>query len=313
MTRIFTAPAKVIISGEHAVVYGKPALVAAIDFRLQCQVRPSTKPSPDGKQIQIIQTVKDYLSSHHIPYKDTQISLRIRSDIPLGRGLGSSAALSVAAVAACLDYFAPGREFSRETINSIAYKVEKLFHKNPSGVDNSASCMGGLIFYRKEFEFLKLISALPFKLPATIEQDLYLIDSGKPSESTADMVNLVGDRYNADPTGTEAILARIEKVTKRLVVSVVSENRQFFEKCITENEQLLEDIGVVSPKAVSLISTLKQYGKGKITGAGGKKNGSGFILFLADRGKGADLEAYLTSQRIKHLKFRQDYAGLKPL
>ena len=160
----YSAPAKVILSGEHGVVYGKPALVVAINLRLRCSAMISTTKLTHELTLFISKTVESYLQKKRIPFKNKYIALKFQSDIPSNRGLGSSAALSVAAAAAYL-HVSTGHSMDRETINNVAYHIEKRFHANPSGVDVSASCFGGLIFYRKEFEFLKTISPLNFKLP----------------------------------------------------------------------------------------------------------------------------------------------------
>lgn len=309
MKTSFSAPAKVILSGEHAVVYGKPAFVSAVQLYLTCTVDKASAEIKDDKFRHITDAVREYLRSHKISFADEPASIRISSAIPVGRGLGSSAALSVAAVAALLTYYAPDEKFTQDTINSLAYKVEKMFHKNPSGVDNSAATFGGLLYYRKEFEFLKCISALTFKIPPAIEQNLYLIDTGKPKESTADMVNHVGTRYNQDTAHIEELMNKIEKTTRRMVVAIIKEDPIFFNTCISDNHDLLMELGVVSPKAVAIINDLKPYGVGKITGAGGIKNGSGFILFSCVDKK--EFEQVLNQKNLKFIKFKQDYTGFK--
>lgn len=307
----YSAPAKVILSGEHAVVYGKPALVCAIDQRLEFTVfdRSSQNGNSEKGEIVLMITdkVKQYLKDKKIKFTDKSFDFEINSAIPIGRGLGSSAALSVAAVSAFLKFYT-GDDFEKEVINNLAFQIEKHFHKNPSGVDNTASCFGGLIFYRREFEFLKNISVLPFRIPKKIEENLFLIDSGAPIETTAEMVEMVGRMYNKKPSYTEQILNDIEKTTKRMVVAIIKEDVGFFQQTLLDNEILLEMLGVVSSKTKKLLKNLSQFGVGKITGAGGKKAGSGFILFFADKKR--ELENYLNRQKIYFYKFKADFKGV---
>jgi len=306
----YSAPAKVILSGEHAVVYGKPALVCAINKQLNFSVKEAKKKknNKDGNPISIIdQIVKKYLEKEKINYQPKNFSFLIDSLIPIGRGLGSSAALSVTAVAALLKFYT-GRDFDKEIINNLAYLAEKHFHKNPSGVDNTTSCFGGLIFYRKEFEFLKNISVLNFKIPKIIEDNLFLIDSGKPKETTAQMVELVKEKYNQKPHLVEEIFDEIEKITKRITVALVKEDARFFAENLFENQLRLELLGVVSKKAKQLLENLSRFGIGKITGAGGVGEGSGFILFYAfDKKK---LINYLEKNKISYFQFKGDLVGL---
>src|SRR3989338_7108872 len=222
----YSAPAKVILSGEHAVVYGKPALVSAINLRLIFTI--SSRSSKDGrldKEILFIsKEVKKYIINQKINFVDKPFSFEIDSKIPIGRGLGSSAALSVAAVAAFLDFYS-GKQFEKKIINNLAYQIEKYFHQNPSGVDNSSACFGGLIFYKKKVGLNKL----DFKIPKNFEDKLFLIDSGKPKETTGEMVDFVRTSVN------KKILNKIEKTVNKIVISIKNEDKVLFKKCLVNN------------------------------------------------------------------------------
>ena len=303
----YSAPAKVILSGEHAVVYGKPALVSAINKRLTVSIIEDKNKRMNPKMAEIILIVKKYLQNKKVQIEEKNCHISIQSDIPIGRGLGSSGALSVAAAASLMEFFT-GRQYNPEEINNCAYQIEKLFHKNPSGVDPTTSCFGGLIFYRKEFEFLKTISSLHAKVPKEIAENLYLIDSGKPYETTAKMVQQVGRLYNSKSMFVESIFQKIERITKRMVISLMKEDAEFFKETITESEELLEKIGVVSSSTKKLLEILKPYGVGKITGAGGKKNSSGYLLFyVVEKNK---LEKYLQEKNISYLAFQPSEEGV---
>lgn len=304
----YSAPGKVILSGEHAVVYGKPALLTALDIRLTVSVWESVRHQHDDTIDFISEKVKEYLQKQNIPIKKRPYSFIIDSQIPIGSGLGSSAALAVASSAAFLEFYT-GKQYPKETINTVAYQIEKKFHKNPSGADPSTCCYGGLVFYRKEFEFLKTISSLNCKIPKNIEERLILIDSGRPLETTGDMVQMVGKRYNKDSKQTDTLLCDIEKTTKRIVVSLLKEDSVFFEQNLKENERLLGALGVVSKKTQLLLKQLSRFGCGKITGAGGIKKGSGFILFYAT--KKNELEKYLRTKKINYIAFKQSKEGVR--
>lgn len=306
----YRAPAKVILSGEHAVVYGKPALVCGLGK--YCTVTVSTGLQKERATYieEIYMVVKNYLKKTNAHFQEQPLTITFKNDIPLGRGLGSSASLCVALVAASLHFYTDTPP-SKEIINTLAYQAEKHFHGNPSGADNTTCCYGGLIFYRKEFEFLKTISALNCKLPQSIEKQLFLIDTGKPEETTAEMVSHVGQLYNKQPKKTDSTLYAIEKVTKRLVVSIIKEDTQMFRDCLTDNQKLLVQLHVVSEQTQKLVKELQTFGAGKITGAGGQKDGSGYLLFFADSPEA--LTEYLTAHDIPYLSFSQDYQGVQML
>ena len=297
----YSAPAKVILSGEHAVVYGKPALVSAINLRLKFSITISSRSEKDGKQnkemVFISNKVKDYLKKQNIDFIDKCFVFEIESEIPIGRGLGSSAALSVASAAAFLEFYAD-KQFEKDIINKIAFEIEKHFHKNPSGVDNSAICFGGLILYHKGVG----LSNLKYKIPKNIEDKLFLIDSGKPIETTGKMVDYVRTQ------NTTAIFNEIEITTKKLEESIAQENINLFKESLVNNENLLEQLGVVSKKTKKLLSSLSKFGVGKVTGAGGRETDSGFILFFAENKN--ELENFLKNNKIRYVMFSQDNQGL---
>ena len=306
----YSAPGKIILSGEHSVVYTKPAFVTAINLKLTFHIdkqRTKQITTIDPTVVYCEKIVKTYLRKNNIAIRDIPYQYTIDSDIPQGCGMGSSAAFCVAAVASFLHFYT-GNEYDKETMNSLAYQCEKYFHGMPSGVDVSASCFGGLIFYRKEFEFLKNISALNFKIPKSFQERLVLIDTGKPVESTAEMVAFVGKRYNVYPKKIEHILSAIERVTKRMVVSVVKEDPNMFVDTISENQKLLEELGIVSKQTQKLIDDLKPYGVGKVTGAGGIQKGSGMVLFcLRNPSLKSNLTSLLTQ---KVMPFIQNQCGV---
>ena len=230
----FSAPAKLILSGEHAVVYGYPAIATAVNLRLTAD--------SSGK---------------------------IDSNIPIGAGMGSSAAFAVVASALKLG------DINLEKINDMAYILEKGLHGNPSGVDNTVVTYGGFLWYRKENESFKTFKQIEAKVNLP---KIYLLDTGKPSESTKEMVGMVGKRYSSRTTSTENIFKSIEKTTKGFLNLLLGGKEEFGE-LISENERLLEELGVVSDKAKELIRVIeKTGGYAKISGAGGKKDGSGMAI-----------------------------------
>lgn len=297
----YSAPAKVILSGEHAVVYGKPALVSAINLRLKFTLTifsRSCQDSNSNKNILFIsREVKKYLISQNFKFVDSSFDYKIESEIPIGRGLGSSAALSVACTAAFLEFYT-GQKAKKEIVNHLAFQIEKQFHQNPSGVDNTAACFGGLILYQKQ----KSLKNLDYKIPKNIEEKLFLIDSGKPEESTAEMVKYVSKK------SVENVINKIEVETKNMEVAIKKENINLFKNSLIKNEILLEKLGVVSKKTKELLVTLSKFGVGKVTGAGGRKSGSGFILFYAKNKQ--KLIEYLNINKIIFYKFIPDNTGL---
>jgi mevalonate kinase len=262
-----SAPAKLILSGEHAVVYGNPAILVAIGKRLtaeRCQ---------NGR-------------------------IKITSEIPIGAGMGSSAAFSVATSAVKLG------EMNLEKINDLAYKMEKKFHGNPSGADNTICTYGGFLWYRKENENFKTFKTI---IPKRKFPKVYLINTGKPLESTKEMVQGVGDRFLNRKAYLDIVLKNTEKVTKQFLEFLIGYSDMEFGEIIKENERLIEQLGVVSESTREIIRKIEKIGgAAKICGAGGRKDKSGIVLVyhkdtekLMDFAKKNTLDPFLVKMGIE--------------
>lgn len=258
MPNVWSAPAKVIISGEHAVVHGFPALAGALSLRLTVS---SHKTPP---QSFTPQTAQDVMK---------ELGLKISSNIPRGSGLGSSAALSAATAAAWLHTL--NKQTTKEDISELALQFEKHFHAKPSGIDTTTSTYGGLLWFRRETPQLILKQSL--QLPS--EPVFAIIQTGKPKETTAQMVEMVRERLAAKKKSTQSIFQNIESCTRGIADELLLGKVDSLSLQLNENGLLLEELGVVSQKTQSLCHDLRSKGLAcKITGAGGKREHSGALL-----------------------------------
>jgi len=246
------------------VVYGKPAILAAINRRLTVTVTEGNS-NASGYVLDIIHIVQKHFQTRK-PFHIT-----IDSDIPEGYHLGSSAAVAVGVVAA-VSYFLK-KVWNPALFNQLAYEAEKLKHGNPSGGDNTIVTMGGFIWYRKELEFLKSIWQLPFK---TKLDAFFLLDTGKPKETTKDMIAFVAKHEK------DAWLDENERQTKRIAAALKENDEETLIDAMQKGEKTLEDIGVVSQKAKKLIQMIERGGgAAKILGGGGRADGVGYLLCYA--------------------------------
>jgi mevalonate kinase len=275
---IVSAPGKIHLMGEHAVVYGKPALLAAVNRRLSVSVTPgvkgikviSTEPSVYIRQIATI--VLQNFRITEIP----GVTITVTSDIPAGFHLGSSAAAAVATIGA-LTYFLK-KIWNPALINKLAYEAEKIQHGNPSGGDNTAVTFGGLIWYRKELEFLKSMWQFPFK-PHKNTDHFFLINTGKPAETTGEMVTFVRLKMKDQRVKMEQLMNLNEIQTKRITAALKDGNEAELLDAIKLGERTLEGMGAVSAKVLPFIRNVeKNGGAAKILGGGGRKEGVGFVL-----------------------------------
>ena len=275
-----STPCKVHLLGEWAVIWGKPALLTAVDLRITVSLAPSssiviarseaTKQSDSLKSI-IEPIVKKELKIKTIPpYK-----LEIDSQIPMGAHLGSSAAVSVASIAALLTFLKV--KWDLELINKLAYEAEKQLQGNPSGADNSTIVYGGLIWFRKETEDLKIIQLLDIKFSRS--KNFVLIHTGTPKLTTKQMIAQITADFEKNPSLKDKFLNSQEKLTRELLTAIKDANEKEVIRIIREGEKNLESIGVCSPEVKKIIRQIESSGgAAKICGAGAFSGPTGVLL-----------------------------------
>lgn len=272
-----SAPSKIHLLGEHAVVYGKPALLAALDLRVTVTVSPTPHPELVSGSIEIRKIIEHIVKKHLKIKKIPSYNLEISSQAPIGSGLGSSAAVSATYIAALLSFLRVKWDLS--LINNLTYEAEKVFHGNPSGADNSTVVFGGLIWYRKEIPDLKLIQQVPFSIPQKIAKNFVLINTGKPKQTTKEMVIMVKNLYDKKPGLVNRFLDYQEKLVKELLQAIKNSDEKEVIRIIKEGEKNLEKIGVSSKFSQSIIRKVEQAGgAAKICGAGASDGPTGVLL-----------------------------------
>ena len=282
-----SAPGKVILVGEHFVVEGQPAIAVAVDVRARVTAeelggeplvevvsRELGRASFTGDEGRESPLYPVYVAAREVMRVAGRVGglrVRVESDIPPAAGMGSSAAVAVATVAAVSRLL--GLDLSAEEVSRIAYRAEVVVHGKPSGIDNTISTYGGAIAYRRGEGFLRLdVDFSPVRL--------VLADSGIP-RSTGAMVAKVRSLKERYP----AVLDPIYYAAGRLAVEVGKAlERGDFEvvgELMNVNHGLLSAVGVSNRRLEELVHAAREAGAlgAKITGAGG----GGLIVALCWR------------------------------
>jgi mevalonate kinase len=251
---------KLILCGEHAVVYGYPALAMAIDLKTQVDVSPST-----GATHVVGPTDPRLDEALRVAAPHRGLEIRIRSDIPMGRGMGSSAALAVAWVRALAD--AAGEPpLTHETVFARALPIERVFHGNPSGLDVATSARGGVLKFRR--------ATPPLIEPAgTVPAvEIVALDSGSMGATSEIVAQVASLRPGIDP-----VLERIGALVERAGGAL--SDPAALGPLLTENHALLRELGVSTPALDDLVALALNAGAlgAKLSGAGG----GGVVLALA--------------------------------
>jgi mevalonate kinase len=284
------APGKIILFGEHAVVYGQPAIAIPIKkINATARVFPNPGSQPNlihiqAPDIQMEADLSDLPDDHPIAcavqlaVKSAQLdhtpalTLQVTSTIPISAGMGSSAAISVAVIRALTDFL--GHPLQPDDISQLAYEVEKIQHGTPSGIDNNVIAHGKPIYFssKEPIQFLQ------------VEQPTHWViaDSGEKTP-THETVAFVRTLYNSDPDTYQAFFKKIGKITQDARHSLVKGDVDALGKLMDENQHNLALLGVSSPKLNGLISAAKDAGAAGAKLSGGGRGGNIIALTLPEK------------------------------
>ena len=281
MVRV-SAPGKFILFGEHAVVYGKPAVAIAVNRRIEVTVQRSGRWSVDGKKGR----GRSYINSAvKRLWNNGPLDIRTHSNLPPASGLGSSAALSVATVAALLEMQGG---FSRKKTAINAFLTEYEVQGGASPTDTSTSANGGAVMIgpRGEnhlWEIEKVDkegkmhrwSVSSLEIPSNLD---FVVGVTGVHSSTKAMVEKVKKFVDGSPAGMQIIM-EIEAIAREGIDALAAGNKERLGELMDENQSHLFSLGVSHPKLEKLIDAARKHSYGaKLTGAGG----GGSMVALTD-------------------------------
>lgn len=282
---IASAPAKIILLGEHFVVYGEPAIVMAIDKRVYARVEKRNDnrlhvrsmdlnlevffengsfrvEQGDLKEAKmkfepVKQAIEKVMEKHG---QHVGLDIEINSTVPVGAGLGSSAAVIAATTAATGAIL--GVKLSKEDILRITYTAEKIVHGTPSGVDPAISTMGGTMLFQMDTGFK----------PLEVKTNIPLIigDTGV-ERSTRVQVEKVRDLVDKYPRVTEHLMKAAREIVLRAIEALKENDLETLGTMMNINHALLYGIGVSDESLEWLANAARKAGAlgAKLTGAGG--------------------------------------------
>ncbi len=304
------APGKLILSGEHAVVYGKPAIAMAIDRSAVFEMIPQEGdkisfdlPGDQGGESSTLMALRDLKRRVEKKYYEFQqgkigisyvlgapadlfrfafihtldgvhrklesgIVMKLRSSIPVGCGMGSSAATVLSEIRAMGHYLRV--DYKPDWYYEYSLEAEKLQHGKPSGVDSYISLHGGCARFQNG-------EASPMSLP---RMKMFMVQTGIPDSTTGECVMDVEKNF-----GSSSIWSEFGDVTEAFEDAIRTNNEQKLHWLVRENNRLLSAIGVVPSKVQLFISEIEGNGaSAKVCGAGtvmGEKGG--IVLVFSDQ------------------------------
>jgi len=273
------APGKVILFGEHAVVYGRPAiavpvtqvracatvedagkgqglLIQAIDLQLQHRLgSPISAEHPAYHLAATVQHTLQRLRIEHIP----DLTMTVSSTVPIARGLGSGAAVATAIVRALAQHLE--QPLSPQEVSDLVYQTEVIHHGTPSGIDNT------VIAFEQPVYFVK---GKPIEM-LRVKRHFWLVigDTGIRGP-TREVVSDVRRAWQGQPERYETLFDGIGDIARQAREAIEDGKVKTLGKLMDENQELLQAISVSSPELETLIRAAREAGAigAKLCGAG---------------------------------------------
>ena len=248
------AHSKIILIGEHAVVYGYPAIsLPLLEVEVTCKVVPAESPWRLYEEDTLSMAV--YASLEHLNIKDACIRCQIDSAIPEKRGMGSSAAISIAAIRAVFDYYQA--ELPHQVLEILVNRAEMIAHMNPSGLD-AKTCLSD-----QPIRFIKNVGFTEFEM--NLSAYLVIADTGEYGH-TREAIQVVQSK------GKDALpfLHDLGELTQQAEDAIRRKDAERLGQILSQAHLHLKEIGVSSPEANSLVETALSHGAlgAKMSGGG---------------------------------------------
>ena len=267
-------PGKVIITGEHSVLQGCPAIAAACSRYVTNHIRTTETgkiefldkvPQPPVAYQLLNQAVEEFKRYFNLP---SGAAMEFSSTLPIGSGMGSSAAVASAAFAGlCM---LTGNKIVPEAMLESIKRCENIIHGTSSGLDPAAVIYGGMV---------KKAAGVITPRPLSTQLQFYIVNTGKPECTTGDAVSEAKKHF------TSTLINQFTTVAERIEQHLETGDITALIADVQTNEKLLEAIGVVPERVQGFARKAESLGMGfKISGAGacrGDKGGIG-LLFISE-------------------------------
>lgn len=295
-----SAPGKAILCGEHAVVYGQPAIALPImAASATATVRTADKAGITIRLPDINQRLRRNRPTEHplmvlarrtlerIGITSPTLDVKLQSTIPIASGMGSGAALGAALVRGLAAYYE--RPLDPATVSALVYESERFFHGTPSGIDNTVVSFAQPVWYRRDsaggssqLEALHIGAACDF-----------IIGNTGVRAPTRLTVAGVRERWTAEPRTYERHFERIGQLTAAARDALRVGDIVKLGELLNEDQTTLEQIGVSSPELNRLVQAARDAGAlgAKLSGGGG----GGIMLALVTPASSAAVGAALTA------------------
>lgn len=260
-----SAPGKLMLMGEHAVVYGYPCMVTAVDQRLYVSAERTNNSRlsldvPQSADTRFLEAaIAKFFATQGDFLRDRGVSLSVKSEFTSKVGLGSSSAVTVATLKALSTIFE--RPLTNREIFDLAYQVTLDIQGVGSGFDIAAATYGGTLYFKKGGE---VIEPLPHAVPLVVGYTGVKAD-------TPTLVKMVMSKREQYPEKVDRIFEAVGKLVLQGKEALLACDWAKLGKLMNFDQEYLRDLGISSEKLEALISAAKEAGAwgSKLSGAGG--------------------------------------------
>ena len=305
-----SAPGKVILFGEHAVVYGRPAIAVPVtDVKARAVVSADPRGVPGQVRIQApdigLEATLDKLPENH-PLaagmravlsalslsRSPACLLRVTSSIPIASGLGSGAAVSVALIRAYSAFL--GQRLPDDKVSALAFEIEKLHHGTPSGIDNTVITFARPVYFQRKPGGSSIET---FSVPQPFQ--IVIGDTGVYSPTVVS-VGAVRQAWQTETDRYERLFDEIGNISQAARKTIESGNPSGLGSLMDENQDFLRQIGVSSPELERLIKAAKSAGAlgAKLSGGG---QGGNMIALVEEENAAEVIQALQTAGAVRTL------------
>jgi len=285
-TQSASAPGKVILFGEHAVVYGQPAIAVPVT---QVRATVTVEPAPPGRGLTLVASdlgkvfplttaaqgeplaAAARLTLQHICTTEPDATLTISSTIPIAGGLGSGAAVSTALVRALAGFL--GKALENAEVSALVFEAEKIHHGTPSGIDNTVVVYEQPVYFVREHPVERLTVGASFTL--------LIGDTGIPSP-TRQAVEQVRQAWKRNPARYDALFDQIGDVAQQARQALETGRVDVLGPLMDDNHELLIEMGVSSAELDELVEAARFGGAlgAKLSGGG---QGGNMVTLVEER------------------------------
>ena len=287
-----TAPGKIILFGEHAVVYGRPAIASPLSqIRATAKIEAAQTPgvrllAPDLDIKKSLETTLADGDAFGAAVQQVQaatgitelppMTITVSSQIPIAGGLGSGAAITAAVIRALATFLGFADLAAPAWVSELTYEVEKIYHGTPSGIDNT------VVAYEKPVYFVRQQPQNRIETFA-VKRPLHLLvgDTGI-SSSTKLSVGDVRRQWQAAPSIFEALFDECGQIAEAARAAIENGDLALIGDLMNQNHLVLDKMTVSSPELDQLVEAAQQAGALGAKLSGGGRGGNMIALVTAD-------------------------------